>query len=558
MFIARRLLAPILVALFYAASTSPSTEAAAPATAKLAMAIEHPGADVAFTLSWPECRAALVFGPEFAGDRAQRMPLARGFHWKGDTVERDDGACFRALSWTSAPDLQKLDRRYLLLGHAGGATYVFLPYLLPDFGRATALEVDVRWSRAACAGKSACHQTLTLSPDQQDRNLIVDPAGLRHHGAAHPLVDDGVPAKILAAFNREWPQIIAFNERHLGRIPADEVDVVVTWHPQASRHTYWGSVSGNQVVFLLEGPGWDQVSDIDLAQLRRLFAHEASHLWNAWRHPFAKDMPVWVYEGMAEYGAVRYEREHGDIAATDISGLLDIFVNRCLGLLGNGPTALQAGGGPYSCGTSVEWLWDVDVHRHDPAQDVFGLWRSVWQRAGKRPVERGDLSAALAELSGRREDASADWIEHPGSDLVEALAARLDAIGVGYRLEAPDLYRETTTAVIHLQRQLCVSGRYGLAGEDAGLRLDDLADCGVLSGGPVITRIAGLSVGQPPERGVLAAVTAACAKGESVPFTTAAGAVLDVPCRTSAVASVPRTVRLLDAYPGWVEMGGAP
>lgn len=554
-----RLLAALLGTL--ALSVLASTAAAAtspPAPAKLSMTLEHPAAEVSFTLSWSDCRNALFFGPEFAGERAKRMPLAPGFHWTGDQVERDDGACFRSVSWRISPDDHKLDRRYVLLGHAGGATLVFLPYLLPDFGRPAPLDVDIRWSTAACAGRAACHQTLVVPPDQQNRNLIVDPAGLRHHGATHPLVDERVPAEVLAWFGREWPQIVGFYEQHLGAIPANDVDVVLTRLPNASRHASWGSVSGNQVVFLLEGPGWDAVPDIELAQLRRMFAHEAAHLWNAWQHPFVRDMPVWVYEGMAEYAAVRYERGHGDIAADDMGALLGLFVNRCVAALGNGPAALQNGGGPYSCGTSVEWLWDVDLHRHDSGQDMFTLWRHVWQRAAGRRVERSDLDAELERLTGSADTSSADWIEHPSPEVSEALAARLDAMGVRYRLAAPDPSRELAAAMSHLSRQVCASGHFGYAGDDDGLTLTNPDDCGVLSGSPQITRIAGLRVGEHPERGVLAAVTVACAKGEAVPFTTATGTIVDVPCATSNVAQVPRTVQLTDAYPGWVEMGGTP
>lgn len=418
---------------------------------------------------------------------------------------------FDAFELHIRPDAAEVDRVYPGLSRIGDGWVIYGPGLKAK-DASTALSFDLATGGVALPATNAIDGYAYLGPAAR---IATAQRGDVATGA------DVDPA-LAEPLRRTFFEAMAFYERRLGApLPYRPALFVSVDSPGPT--TFRGDVTNNGAVSLrFLGDTWRQTGD----QLVTFLWHETFHLWNGHGvHNRDGQTSPWLHEGGADYAAIVGAVSTGDFTETQGRAALTRRINGCRSALGDqdlNPARLRSGSAPYSCGVLIQWLADLELRRD--GDDVLGLWKTVLAGARESPNGYGvsEFRAGLAPDS-----AVSVLLDGPGADRWRIIHSRLSAYGVTLE-NRPGDEDLRAAALFHVADRNCKSGSYGFNDTPGALTLEG-ADCGVLSGDPVIDKVEGFDP-QKETFPMFDAVQARCAEGASVRYETRDGRQLEAVC----------------------------
>ncbi|ADL00250.1 hypothetical protein [Brevundimonas subvibrioides] len=420
-------------------------------------------------------------------------------------------APFEGFELLIRPDAVEVDRVYMGLTLAGDGRVLFGPALMLE-GLGTTLSVDLAAGEAVlpAGGQIDGYAYIGLATD-----IMADARGAVVAGS-------NMPAELTDLLRHSFFDSMAFYEGRLGvGLPFRPtlIGSVDSPGPAAFR----GDVTDTGVISVrFHGDAWRDEREA----VGPFVWHETFHLWNG--HSVKNrdsEAAPWLHEGGADYAAIVGAISSG--AMGEAGGRLRIMrrVNGCRRLLGSDdldPTRLQSGNGPYDCGVLIQWLVDLEARKAGTG-DVFTVWRTLL--AGDRSGPDGYGVKAFRALIGP-DSAVSVLLDGPGTTRWATVRSRLADLGVSLENRPGD--RDLRGAALrHVAGRNC-SSAYGFYDNPGALQLDG-ADCGVLSGEPVIDTVEGYDP-QTTSRAMFDAVMARCAEGMPVRYATRDGRVLEAIC----------------------------
>ena len=424
-------------------------------------------------------------------------------------------------------DAAEVDRIYPGLSRIGSGRVIYGPGLKGETGT-TDLTFDLAPGEAALPRVDAVDGYAYLGPAA---GVVTDPRGDVAAG-------DNVDAELLARLNPAFFGSMAFYEARLGaRLPYRPALLVSVDSPGPA--TFRGDVTDTGVISLrFQGDAWRGVVEA----LTTFVWHETFHLWNG--HGIVNrdsSSAPWLHEGGANLAALVGAVSTGGMTEAQGRDVLTGYLTACRRTLGDTalrPASLRSGNGPYNCGTLIHWIADLEL-RQAGTGDTYTLWKGLLDAARGNPQGYGvsEFRAALVPDS-----AVAILLDGPGAGRWAAIKTRLTALGV--RIEnQPGDQDLRSAALFHVAERNCKTGSYGYFDNPGALKLDG-ADCGVLSGEPIIDTVEGFDP-QTESRAMFDAVQARCATGSTVRYAARDGRALEAVC--DAPLNLPEVWAVADA-----------
>jgi hypothetical protein len=355
------------------------------------------------------------------------------------------------------------------------AWFVYAPAVLPEC--LGARRIDILTEEAAV--RTTC---------RQDAYLVIP----RARGTlANTLSKEGSP--IGQAIGSASVSTLQFLEHRLGPSPAESRFIGVTVTPEAPSGIVAHVDRAGTVLFEVR-PAFEAALNEDVlrTQVRPLVRHELFHRWNMTATAAAGSLPVWVYEGAAEYAGSLISLEEKDFSPAEFNWLLGAKLNRCLGVIGDSGL-IDVGRGrveDYDCGAIASWLLDLDLRRSGADHYVF--WRALMARARSTTGAVYDWTTLEAELKASGWN-TPTWRQFIRGGKPEALAEALNAAGARVTYEGADEdYRKALLQPLLAAN--CTSRSYGYFDDPSGVTLDVDTRCPALPGQARITTVAGFDV----------------------------------------------------------------
>lgn len=412
---------------------------------------------------------------------------------------------FRAFQLDIAPDTAERDRVYMGLSRIGGGVVVYGPGLKLE-GH------DLELVLLAADG-----QTALPAADPEDGYAYlgaVDQVTADARGAV--AVGTGTPPELAEPLRQGFFDAMTFYGRGLAReLPAPPALLVSVDSPGPAQ--FRGDVTDTGVTSVrFHGDAWRS----SMEQVTTFVWHEAFHLWNG-RGARDGETDPWLHEGGADYASLVGAVSTGALSEQQGQVRLARWLNGCRTALGRrpfDPARLRTGAAPYDCGALVQWLVDLEL-RAAGRGDVMSVWRALLEQSEGYGVDR--FRALLVPDS-----AAVALFEVPGAERWTMIEDRLSRLGVTLE-NRPGDEDLMAAALFHVAGRNC-KGSYGFINNPGELKLDG-ADCGVLSGQPIIASVEG-SAPQTDGRAMFAAVQARCAAGQPVRYLTVDGRTLEAVC----------------------------
>ena len=290
-----------------------------------------------------------------------------------------------------------------------------------------------------------------------------------------------------------------------------------------------GDVTDGGVISVrFHGDDWLAPRPSEMTGVDLFVLHEAFHLWNGHlADPTDGDTAPWLHEGGAEYAALKTATALELLDADHGHEQLARRLNGCRRALGDrdfDASRLQSGNGPYNCGVVIQWLADLERRQASGGtQDFYTLWRDLITQA---LAADGGYGVAQFRAAIGADSAVNVLFDTPGAQRWSVLETRLAALGVTLENRPSDTDL-MSSALFHVAARNCKSS-YGFYNNPGALKLDG-ADCGPLSGEPVIDSVEGIDP-QSDGRGLFEAIQARCAANLTVRYATRDGRVLEAVC----------------------------
>ncbi|HZV84780.1 MAG TPA: hypothetical protein VFF48_07320 [Brevundimonas sp.] len=415
---------------------------------------------------------------------------------------------FDAFDLDIAADTAERDRVYMALSRIGDGVVVYGPGL-----KLEGHDLDLVLQTAE--GQTALPDTTP----EDGYAYLGSTRQVAGDARAAVAVGAGTPPELAGPLRDGFFDAMTFYGRGLARaLPSPPALLISVDGPGPAQ--FRGDVTDTGVTSLrFHGEAWRT----GMEQVATFVWHEAFHLWNGKGARDAETAP-WLHEGGADYAALVGAVSSGALSEEQGRGRLARWLNGCRTALGRrafDPARLRTGAAPYDCGALVQWLADLEL-RAAGRGDVMTLWRALLDaesRSGGYGVDQ--FRALLAPDS-----AALVLFDAPGPERWTAAEAQLSRLGVTLE-NRPGDEDLMAAALFHVAGRNC-RGSYGFNNNPGELKLDG-ADCGVLSGQPVIVSVEDL----PPQtegRAMFAAVQARCAAGQPVRYLTADRRTLEAPC----------------------------
>lgn len=435
---------------------------------------------------------------------------------------------FDAFELLLKPDAAEVDRIYPGLSRIGQGRVIYGPGLKGETG-ATVLEFELAPGEASLPQADAIDGYAYVGPAS---GVVADPRGDVATG-------DNVDADLVSQLSPAFFRSMAFYETRLGApLPYRPALLVSVDSPGPA--TFRGDVTDTGVISLrFQGDAWRGAEEA----LTTFIWHETFHLWNG--HGVVSrdgDSAPWLHEGGANLAALIGAVSTEGLTEAQARDVLTGYLNGCRRTLSDNdlrPTTLRSGSGPYNCGALIQWIADLEL-RQAGTGDAFTLWKAMLDAARTNPQAGygvADFRAGLVPDS-----AVAILLDEPGAGRWAAIKARLTALGVRIENRPGDKDLQGA-ALFHIAQRNCKSGSYGFFDNPGALKLDG-ADCGVLSGEPIIDTVEGLNP-QTESRAMFDAVQARCAAGLPVRYLTRDGRTLEAVC--DAPLETPEIWAVIDA-----------
>ena len=418
---------------------------------------------------------------------------------------------FDAFEIRIPPDAAEVDRIYMGLSRAGDGRVLYGPGLAIE-GMETVLAFDLAPGETRLPAEGGIEGYVYVGPTA---DVVAD-------ATSAFVVGTNVAPELKTVLADAFIRSRAFYGARLGAdLPMHAVLVGSVDSPGPS--LFRGDVTDTGLISVrFHAEGWRE--EIDL--VAPFIWHEAFHLWNG--HGVETrdgDDAPWLHEGGAEYAAVVGAVSTGAMSETTARGRLAEAANGCRRALGDrdfDPARLRSGSGPYDCGVLIQWITDLEARKAGTG-DVFTVWKSLLDAA--RGVETGYGVSEFRALIGSG-SAVAVLLDGPGAERWSALKTRLADLGVSFENRAGD--RDFRfAALMHVAGRNCRGSR-GFYDTPGALKLDG-ADCGVLSGEPVIDAVEGHDP-QTASRAMFDAVQTRCAGNLPVRYATRDGRTLEAKC----------------------------
>ncbi|KQS55111.1 hypothetical protein ASG17_03155 [Brevundimonas sp. Leaf363] len=409
------------------------------------------------------------------------------------------------------PDAAEVDRVYMGLSTAGDGRVIYGPGLMIQ-GTRTVLSVET------APGEDSLPQS-----GQIDGYSYVGPAAdVTQDGAASLAIGSNVPPELAQTLRQTFFGALEFYHDRLG-LDLSFRPTLVGSIDSPGPYGFRGDVTDTGLISVrFHGDTWRE--EIDL--VGPFVWHEAFHLWNGHGIGLREgDQVPWLHEGGAEYAAVVGSVSTGGMSEATARTNLIRRVNGCRRVLGArdmDPARLRSGNGPYDCGVLIQWLADLEARKAGTG-DVFTLWRAMLTAARTSPDGYGvsDFRALL-----QPDSAVAGLLDGPGATRWATIKARLAELGVTIENQPQDK-DFMGAALFHVGGRNCRSS-YGFFDDPGALKLDG-AECGALSGEPIIDTVEGQNP-QTAGRAMFDAVQARCAQGLTVRYATRDGRILEAVC----------------------------
>lgn len=485
------------VAAFAVFAADPS-RAQQPAAAAVAV-VTPDGVRVSYRLPAPVRRAAFADGGVFRETWTMATP---GLTLSDGVVTGD--LPFDAFELDIAPDTAERDRVYMALSRIGEGVVIYGPGL-----KLEGHDLDL-------VLRTANGQTALPATSPEDGYAYIGPANqVVADARAAVAVGSGTPPELADPLRDGFFDAMTFYGRGLARdLPSPPALLVSVDGPGPAQ--FRGDVTDTGVTSLrFHGEAWRS----GMEQVTTFVWHEAFHLWNGKGSRDAESAP-WLHEGGADYAALVGAVSTGALGEEQGRARLARWLNGCRTALGRrafDPARLRSGAAPYDCGAVVQWLADLEL-RAAGRGDVMAVWRTLLG-ADSYGVE--EFRALLVPDS-----AAVALFEAPGPERWTVIEDRLARLGVTLE-NRPGDQDLMAAALFHVAGRNC-RGSYGFNNNPGELRLDG-ADCGALSGQPVIVSVEGAAP-QTEGRAMFAAVQARCAAGQPVRYLTADGRTLEAGC----------------------------
>ncbi|PRB41985.1 hypothetical protein CQ028_15090 [Brevundimonas sp. MYb33] len=355
------------------------------------------------------------------------------------------------------------------------AWFVYAPAVLPECLGASV--IDIRTDRGVT--RTAC----------RNGSYVVIPR------TDEPLTDtlSAKNSPIAQAIGSASASTLQSLERRLGSPSAVSRFIGVTVTPNAPSGIVAHVDRSGTVLFEVR-PAFEAALNEDVlrTQVRPLLRHELFHRWNMSETAASANLPVWVYEGAAEYVGGLMSLEEKDFSPVEFNWLLGARLNRCLEAVGDGGLEKIGRGRveDYDCGAIASWLLDLDLRRH--GADHYEFWRALIGRSASTTGKGYDWPAmeAVFEASGWN---APTWRLFVFGGKVEALAEAMNAAGARVTYEgAAEDYRKALLQPLLAAN--CTSRSYGYFDDPSGVTLDVDTRCPTLPSQARIASVAGFDV----------------------------------------------------------------
>lgn len=475
-------------------------------SAQVAAARDGEGLIVRYRLSSPTTRVAFADKDTI---RDRWTVVTRGLTLSEGAITADQP--FDAFELRLLPDAAEVDRIYMGLSRAGDGQVVYGPGLMIE-GVETTLSFDLAAGEAALPRERPIEGYAWVGPaadvDAGDHGDLVTGAN--------------VAPELVAALHAPFAASLDFYSARLGagNLRPTLIGSVDSPGPAMFR----GDVTDTGVISArFYGDVWRQ----EIEAVVPFIWHETFHLWNGHgvENRDGDDAP-WLHEGGADYAAVVGAVTAGAMSVEAGRDRIARSLNGCRRVLGDrdfDPARLRSGNGPYTCGVLIQWIADLEA-RQAGTGDAFTLWKTLLDAGRASPTGYG-VSEFRALL--QPDTAVAALLDGPGATRWATVRERLSGLGVTL-VNRPDDQTLRGTALMHIAQINCRTGSYGFYDNPGALKLDG-ADCGVLSGEPVIDTIEGFDP-QQASRAMFDAIQARCAENLPVRYAARDGRTLEAVC----------------------------
>lgn len=445
-----------------------------------------------------------------------------------DGVVSSDTA-FDAFEIQIRPDAAEVDRIYAGLSQVDQGVLLYGPGLKGEDAE-TVLSFATAEGVTGLPEVSAIDGYAYVGPSSQ---ITADERGAMVSGA-------NVASELTDPLRHSFFDSMAFYQARLGAaLPFKPALVASVDGPGPA--TFRGDVTDTGVISLrFKGDSWRGVT----GDVVPFVWHETFHLWNG--HGVETrdgDTAPWLHEGGAEYASFVGAVSTGGLSEEEGRARLSRRVDGCRRLLGDAaldPTKLKSGSGPYSCGALIQWIADLEA-RKTGRGTVFAVWKDMLDAARNSDIGYGvaDFRALVGSDS-----AVSVLLDGPAETRWDTIRTRLTDLGVTIE-NRPGNNDLMAAALFHVAERNCKTGSYGFFNDPGALKLDG-ADCGPLSGEPLIATVEGFDP-QTEGRATFDAVQARCAENLPVRYRTRDGRVIEAVCDTPLIA--PTVWWIADAPP---------
>lgn len=411
-----------------------------------------------------------------------------------------------------APDAAEVDRIYMGLSRAGDGYVVYGPALKAE-GYSASLRFDVGSQDVAFPTMNAIDGYVFVGPADH----VTDD----EHGAF--IADPGLSADLAGPIRDAFRSSMEFYQARLN-LDVDYHPAVIASVDSPGPAMFRGDVTDTGVISVrFRGDSWRGAE----AFLAPFIWHETFHLWNG--HGVRNrdgDTAPWLHEGAAEYASIVGAVSTAAMSEDQARSALAQKTNGCRRALAShddGMSRVRSGSSVYDCGALIQWIADLEVQNAGQGE-FFSLWADIL-----RAARASDEGYGVTEFMGALPASSAvsRLLEGKGDTRWDEVRTRMAELGVTF-VNAPAPDDLLTAALFHVARQNCASGSYGFYNDPGALKLDG-ADCGPLSGEPVIDTVEGFDP-QQESAAMFDAVQTRCASSLSIRYQARDGRVLEAVC----------------------------
>lgn len=411
-----------------------------------------------------------------------------------------------------APDAAEVDRIYMGLSRAGDGYVVYGPALKAE-GYSASLRLEDASDHVAFPTMNAIDGYVFVGPADH----VMDD----EHGAF--IADPELSAELAAPIRDAFRSSMEFYQARLN-LDLDYHPAIVASVDSPGPAMFRGDVTDSGVISVrFRGDSWRGAE----AFLAPFVWHETFHLWNGHgvQNRDGESAP-WLHEGAAEYASI-VGAVSADVMPEDQARFaLAQKTNGCRRALAShegGMSRVRSGSSVYDCGALIQWIADLELQNAGQGE-FFSLWADILRdaRASNDGYGVTEFMTALPASSAVRL-----LLEGEAETRWDQIRARMADLGVTF-VNDPAPGDLLTAALFHVAAQNCSLGSYGYYNEPGALRLDG-ADCGPLSGEPIIDTVEGFDP-QQESAAMFNAIQTRCAASLPIRYQARDGRLLEAVC----------------------------